>query len=354
MTNFYPAMQIPRPYEDQRKEGYHTTSYTILMPFSIAIDLGATHTRAGFVNRSGKILQRVSAPTPGHDLADFLISLLRTMASDQEISRAAGIGISAAGPVDIREGTLVNPPNIPLRDIALVAPLTESLKLPVFLANDCHAGVLGEAYFGAARGVSNVAYVTFSTGIGGGILTGGKILLGRKGNAAEIGHFYVDATYGLLCGCGYPGHWEAYASGRFLPLFFRTWHSYHRKPLTELPSTAEDIFRAAREGEPNAVEFLDALGVINGRGMSDVIVAYDPDLIILDGSVALNNDTLLVPPMQEHIDRFLPLPEIRLTTLAGDAPLLGASILAYGYYTRFGSLGGEEDTSLFSKESDIQ
>ncbi|MDD1678861.1 MAG: ROK family protein [Methanomicrobiales archaeon] len=321
------------------------------MPLGIAIDLGATHTRAGLIDRSGQILHRVSTPTPHQDIARFLLSLIRNVATEEEISQAVGVGISAAGPVDIQQGVLVNPPNIPLRNIALVGPLTESLGIPVYLANDCHAGIIGEAYFGAAQETENVAYVTLSTGIGGGILSGGRIILGKKGNAAEIGHFFVDSTYNMICGCGYPGHWEGYASGRFLLSFYRAWHIHHHKTFTEIPSIPEDIFHAACEGLPNALEFMDTLGIINGRGMSDVIVAYDPELIILDGSVALHNYSHLVPLMEEHIDRFLPLPEIRLSSLDGDAPLLGASILAYGYDTSIGSLN-EGGTFLFERKSE--
>lgn len=311
------------------------------MPLGLAIDLGATQTRVGLINREGKILHRISALTPHTELPDFLIRLVRKVASEQEISRSVGVGISAAGPVDISKGTLVNPPNLPLRDIPLVDPLSESLGIPVYLANDCHAGIIGEVYFGAAQGIRNAAYVTISTGIGGGILDSGRLLLGRKGNAAEIGHFLVDTTYNMTCGCGYRGHWEGYASGRFLPAFYHTWHTFHNRACTRLSITAEDVFSAAQNGEIGAMEFIEALGVINGRGMSNVIVAYDPEMIVLDGSVALNNYSLLVPQMQEHIDRFLPIPEIHLSPLAGDAPLLGASVLAHGYETAIGSL---EDT----------
>jgi glucokinase len=310
------------------------------MPMGIAIDLGATSTRAGLIEPTGTILHRIAAPTPREGITDFLVSLIRMVASPDEISRATGIGISAAGPVDIRRGTLVNPPNLPVRDLALVDPLQEIFGIPVYLANDCHAGVLGEACFGAAQGMENVAYITISTGIGGGILANGRLLLGRNGNAAEIGHFVVDTTYNMICGCGRPGHWEGYASGRFLPAFYRTWYAVHqRSPPTEFPAMAEEIFLAAEKDEGYAREFLETVSIINGRGMSDVIVAYDPERIIMDGSVALHNYSWLVPPMIGHIDRFLPLPEICQSPLTGDAPLLGASILAHGYETDIGSLG---------------
>jgi glucokinase len=308
------------------------------MPYGIAIDLGATHTRVGLIDESGEILKRISAPTPHVEIPYFLISLIRKTASTDELLKAAGIGISAAGPVDVKKGLLVNPPNLPFRNIPLVEPLYKAFGMPVRLANDCHAGVLGEVYFGGLGQKENLAYVTLSTGIGGGILAEGRLLLGREGNAAEIGHFLVDTTYSMRCGCGYPGHWEAYASGRFLPSFFTRWCEHHHKQVPRIFQTAEEIFQAAREGEIITEEFLETLGRINGRGMSDVIVAYDPALIVLDGSVALNNYSLLVPPMEEHIDRFLPLPEIRLSSLAGDAPLLGASVLARGCVTNIGSL----------------
>jgi glucokinase len=149
----------------------------------------------------------------------------------------------------------------------------------------------------------------------------------------------VDSTWNLPCGCGGTGHWEGYAAGRFLPRFFVRWCEVtgHSPGNVSVPS-AEGIFAAARRGDPAASGFLEALGVMNGRGISAVIVAYDPSRIILDGSVILRNDDLLLPHLLPHIDRFLPLPEIRLTALDGLAPLLGASVLARGYDTVIGSL----------------
>jgi len=209
----------------------------------------------------------------------------------------------------------------------------------VRLANDCHAGVLGEVVFGAAAGCRDLVYITFSTGIGGGVVSSGRLVLGRDGNAAEIGHFHVDNTWNLPCGCGATGHWEGYASGRFLPRFFSRWcEATGHSPGDERADTAEEIFSAARQGDPAAAGFLGALGEINGRGISDVIVAYDPALIVLDGSVVLRNGDLVLPRLFPHVDRFLPLPEIRLTALDGLAPLLGASVLARGYDTVIGSL----------------
>ena len=329
----------------------------------IAVDLGATTTRVALFGPGREIRGRISSPTPGSGgspaiVARHLAGLIREVLTAAPGPAPAGIGISACGPIDHRRGAIVRPPNLPFGEIPLAGPLGDEFGIPVRLANDCHAGVLGEVAFGAGAGERNLVYITLSTGIGGGVLSGGKLVLGRDGNAAEIGHFHVDSTYGLPCGCGGRGHWEGYASGRFLPRFFARWCEIsdprgvrdrpggRGAPLGRIPGpgpaetagSAEDIFAAARRGEPAALGFLEALGEINGRGISDVIVAYDPARIILDGSVILRNEDLILPFLLPCIDRFLPLPEIQVTALDGLAPLCGASILARGYDTPVGSL----------------
>jgi glucokinase len=310
----------------------------------IAADLGATTTRVALVGQGGKILGKASAPTPAFGdtpdvITHHLAGLIRKLLSQAGVALPAAIGVSACGPVDHRKGAVVRPPNLPFREIPLVEPLGAEFGVPVRLANDCHAGVLGEVAFGAGAGCRDLVYITLSTGIGGGVVSGGRLILGRDGNAAEIGHLPVDSTWNLPCGCAGTGHWEGYAAGRFLPRFFARWCEVTGHfPAGIAVQSAEGIFAAARRGDPAATGFLEALGVINGRGISAVIVAYDPFRIILDGSVILRNDDLLLPHLLPHIDRFLPLPEIRLTALDGLAPLLGASVLARGYDTVIGSL----------------
>jgi glucokinase len=191
---------------------------------------------------------------------------------------------------------------------------------------------------GQGKGRDDVVYLTISTGIGGGVISGGRLLLGRQGNAAEIGHFHVDSTYDLPCGCGRTGHWEGYASGRYLPWFFGEWCRFHAKPHWG-PDTAEDIFASARKGDEDVLRFLKELARINARGISDVIVAYDPEIIILDGAVIRSNADLLFPAIMESVDRYLPLPEIVISELSGDAPLLGAAVIAGGYETGYGDFG---------------
>ncbi|HON81253.1 MAG TPA: ROK family protein [Methanoregulaceae archaeon] len=305
----------------------------------VAVDLGATNTRVGVLDNGGIMLEKIEAKTPtgGADpaiLTGFLTDMIGRVCGTGALRGFSGIGLSVAGPVDIRRRILLNPPNLPFRDVPLPGSLEEQFGIPVRMVNDCHAGLIGELSYGVARGRKNVVYITISTGIGGGVLADGRILLGRDGNAAEIGHFHVDDTYNLVCGCGHSGHWEGYASGKYLPWFFAQWCHYHGKPHWG-PDTAENIFHSAREGDDDVMRFLRDLARINARAVSDVIVAYDPELIVFDGSVIRSNADLLLPPIIDTVDRHLKVPDMLMTGLKGDAPLLGAGVIAQGYDTRY-------------------
>jgi glucokinase len=313
------------------------------MGHAVAVDLGATHTRVAIIGEDGNIGRRREAPTPAKEsdpsrFIGFLSGLIEDITAGRTDEPLSGIGLSVAGPVDITRGMLVNPPNMACRDIPLTTLLSGIFHCPVRMINDCHAGVLGEMYYGKGQGKQDVVYVTISTGIGGGVVSGGTLLLGRKGNAAEIGHFHVDSTYDLSCSCGHTGHWEGYTSGHYLPWFFAEWCRYHAKPHWG-PDTAEEIFASARQGDDDVLRFVRDVARISARGISDVIVAYDPAIIILDGAVIRSNADLLLPSLIGFVDRFLPLPEIVLSDLRGDAPLLGAAVIAGGYETRYGDLG---------------
>lgn len=308
----------------------------------IAVDLGATRTRAAVFRDGTMVGEKVEEKTPSGTpepaaLISFLSRTVRRVARGTR-GEIGAIGLSVAGPVDIRRGVLKNPPNMAVRDVPLCNALSREFGVPVRMVNDCHAGLLGELSAGTARGRDNVVYVTLSTGIGGGVYENGRVLLGRSGSAVEIGHLHVDDTYDLSCSCGHRGHWEAYSSGRFLPSFFAQWCRYHGRPHWG-PEKARDIFASARQGDDDVLRFVRDLVRINARGVSDVIVAYDPELLVFDGSVVRYNADLLLDPLPCEVDRFLDVPEMLLSGLGGDAPLVGAAIIAEGYATPYGDFG---------------
>ncbi|MDT8356867.1 MAG: ROK family protein, partial [Methanomicrobiaceae archaeon] len=187
-------------------------------------------------------------------------------------------------------------------------------------------GVIGEHWTGSARDHNNAVYLTISTGIGGGVMVDGRPIFGRGGNAGEIGHLFVDDSYHLRCRCGETGHWEAYAAGGSLPKFYAIFCSANGYPVPERRAVnTEEIFEAAAGGDRAVLAFMDMLGKINARGVSDVVVAFDPEIIILDGGVGRNQSERIISSLSPYLDEYLNPPPIRRTVLDGNAPLLGAA-----------------------------
>jgi len=306
----------------------------------LAIDLGATNVRAALVSSRGTIVRKIQRGTDrsGKDgaavttqIIEMVEGLLRAARAERDDRASiAGIGISSIGPLDYLRGGPTSSPNVPYSFISLVKPLEKRFRLPVTFLNDANAAVIGEQRFGAGKGIKNLVYITISTGIGGGAIVDNKLLFGRSGNAAEVGHLVVDTAYNLPCTCGKgAGHWEGYASGRNIPRFFHAWLAEKKQNAPFQYQEAKDIFLHARKQDPAALVFLDELARVNARAISSVIVAYDPELITLGGSVALGNSRALIGGVEKYADRYLPLPKIKITSLGEDISLLGAAAAVF-------------------------
>lgn len=300
----------------------------------IAVDLGATNLRAALVGSDATMQAYETGPTPtagsgGEAITAAIIAHVEALLALPEGRDVTAIGVASAGPLDLGRGWVVHSPNMAFPVVEITGPLRERFGLPVVLINDARAGVLGERWAGAARGSDNVVYITLSTGIGGGAVVNGRLLLGMTGNAGEVGHITVDTRYNLVCGCGYRGHWEAYASAKNIPRFFAAWREEADPgPVAFDASSSQAIFAAAGEGDPVALAFMEALGEMNARGISSVIVAYNPEVLVLDGPLARYHGDVVIRHMEPCIDRFLALPRIAVSELDGRAPLLGAAVYA--------------------------
>lgn len=301
---------------------------------AIAVDVGATNIRAALISSSGRMAVSLCEPTDvrgrhGEVVTKQIIRMIRAILTKSAIKKPAGIGVASIGPLDYKRGGPVRSPNVPFSFIPLVAPLRRAFGLPVTLLNDANAAVLGEQRFGAGRGRRDIIYITISTGIGAGVIAGGNLLLGKSGNAAELGHMIVDSAYALPCSCTKGrGHWEAYASGRNMPRFFAAWldkNDKNKRRPGAGPKDAASIFRLAAAGDRDARMFLNDLAKINARAVSTIIAAYDPELITFGGSVALNNQAAIIPGIKKYVDRYLKVPQISITPLGEDVVLLGAA-----------------------------
>ncbi|MDO5845801.1 MAG: ROK family protein [Methanocorpusculum sp.] len=302
--------------------------YMRVREFCAAVDLGATNVRTALVNRAGECAgfdeRRVSGMSDGAEISSLIAEML-SFAAEAEGIRPAAVGISTAGPVDLKTGAVVRSPNMHCGNIFLTRPLSAAFGVPAVMTTDCKAGALGEYTFGCAAKADTLVYLTMSTGIGAGVLHKGEIFSGADGNAGEVGHLTVDTVYNVSCGCGGKGHWEAYASGSGIPRFFREWRKRRGLAGAGFLPDAKQILDAANEGDRDSADFVSELAAINARGISSVICAYNPDLIVFDGPILRG----YAPLVLGEAERYLSLPRMQVTELGGRAPLLGAAELAF-------------------------
>lgn len=296
-----------------------------MVKYALAVDLGATNLRVALGNDQGKILIKLKEKTIHAGNKDAIArQILRMICLILQSKKPiAGVGIAAVGPLDFKRKAIVHTPNIPVPVIPLT-PLKKTKK-PTYLLNDASAAVLGEKYYGLGKNHENIVYITISSGIGGGAIVDNHFLWGEDGNAAEIGHMIVDSTYNLPCSCTKgKGHWQSYASGNTIAPFCKIW--LQEKGISKIPFelTTETILTAAEQGNSIAQKFVDELGTISARALSNIIVAYSPSLITLGGSVVLYHPDLFFRSIKGKIDPFLKIPTMEVTSLGENIGLLGA------------------------------
>ena len=325
------------------------------MEYGIAVDLGATNVRVVAGTRDGRFLARISERTNLLEGADAisrqLIALIKRLIAETGLEQRdmAGIGVGAFGPQDPVRGGIVNPANAPYDFIPVRGPLEEAFHVPVEVHNDCVAAVIGEKFYGAGRGLDNVVYITISTGIGAGVYVDGRLLLGKDGNAHEIGHIVVDYERRLVCGCGKRGHWEAYCSGKNIPNYVKLivesedrFDEFKRSCLWEASGgsldgvTAKAVYDGAKAGDELCIDLVERIGLLNAMGVASAINVYDPELVTLGGAVTLNNVEQVLNPIRRHFRDYIVNreAEVKVTPLGGDIGLYGALAMAFRLHKR--------------------
>ncbi len=316
--------------------------------FAVGVDLGATNVRVVAGDREGHILARGSEETEKkrgpEGISQQIIKMIRSLRFEGfKPENIMGVGIGSIGPLDLRRGGVVRAANIPFDFVPLVEPIKEALGVPVRLLNDCTTAVIGEKEFGAGKGVQNLVYVTISTGIGGGVYVDNHLLLGKDGNAAEIGHITIDFEGRLTCGCGKRGHWEAYCSAGNVPNYVRMLlkdmdpKEVESSLLMKLAGgnrqkiTAKRLCEAAKAGDSLSKGIIEKIGELNAIGFASVIDAYDPALITVGGAMTLRNTELIIEPIKKHVHKYAinRVPDIVITPLGDDVVLYGALAMVY-------------------------
>jgi glucokinase len=301
------------------------------MAYYAGVDLGASRARA-VVADGASVIARAERPTPegqtGIVVTEAVLEALRDACEAAGVApdRITAVGIAAAGPLDLAEGVMESPPNIPGVDsVPLVGPTENLIAGDVTLLNDADAGVVGERRFGE-RTPDDLVYLTVSTGIGAGVCVDGHVLSGWDGNAGEVGHLRLDSAGELVCGCGKAGHWEAYCSGANLPRYAR--HLHERGDVeTALPLDdleAADLF--ANPDDPLAAHVIERAGEWNAHGVAALTHAYAPIVVYVGGAVVLNNPDAILEPIRERLPELVitNVPDVVVTSQGDDVVVLGA------------------------------
>ncbi len=279
------------------------------MDIVLAFDIGGTHSRAAAATMTGEILRRTQAPTPA-GLAEGLDMLWTLGGSVIGGDTVASIGVSIGGPLDWRSG-VVSPLHQPAwRGVRLRAILAERFGCPNYIDVDTNIAAAAE-YLADARRPARLLYLTLSTGMGGGFVVDGRIYRGTEDAHPEIAHqsiaYRCRHPERVACECGAVGCLEALISGNGI------------RRIYGVPAEALEA------------DAWDEIAFNLGQGLRNLAVILAPDVIVLGGSVALGGGARLLQTattvMREHL-RIVPPPEVRLSTLGADSPLLGAIAVA--------------------------
>ena len=298
-------------------------------PYSIGVDLGGTNLRAAAVNEKGKVLERVSVPA-NYDAGPLqvvseIVSTIGRVRDRVPQGVLRGVGIGVPGFIDIDAGVVVGSSNLPgFNDFPVRDHIQKQLGIPIILENDANAAALGEKWIGAGQNVKDLILLTLGTGIGGGVITDGKILHGSHGMAGEFGHMTVYPD-GNPCGCGNNGCLEKHASATAIAAMGRMMHFG-----VEI-NTAEDVFNLAKAGNERAHWVFQSVGRALGIALASLINAFNFPLYLLSGGPLPAWDFFAPSMLEEVRKRSFTFARtgtrIEKAVLGGDAGLLGAAYL---------------------------
>ena len=307
---------------------------------AIGVDVGGSGTKAGVVTRTGEVLLHEVHATDINAGTKGILSVVDEMmrrAADVEAEIVA-VGVGAAGFIDAAAGAVTFAPNLVYDDPQIAAAIYARTGLPVVVDNDANAAAWGERTFGTARGSDHLVLVTVGTGIGGGIIEGGRLVRGYTGAGAELGHVVVERD-GAQCGCGLRGCIEQYASGQAIARMAR--EAGQEDPGSTILAFAEsadaitsyDVARAARQLDPTARAVMRTAGNYLGICLSNIANLFDPETMVLGGGVIRAGEPFLGPARDTLVamtnsQRRRPV-RLDATIMGPRAGVIGAAALAF-------------------------
>ena len=309
---------------------------------AVGIDIGGTKIAGALVDESGVILKELRVPSPIDDSSQMIEAIGSVIDQLTRQSQVIGVGVAAAGFLSVDREVMYHAPNIAAwRNEPLKSRIESKTSYPVLLENDANAAGWAEFRFGAGKDVQSMIMLTIGTGVGGAIISDGRLLKGGFGIGGELGHV-LSVPGGRTCGCGLKGCLETYASGTALLLAARKLASSDSSKGERLKALAaadaelsgEMVYQAIMENDPGASELIVELGTYLGTALGSVFVpVLDPELAVIGGGVSAVGDKLM-DPIRESFEKSLPAkgyrPELKVVKAAflNQAGLIGAADLA--------------------------
>jgi len=310
--------------------------------FFVGLDLGGSFLKYALGRRDGKLLKKGKMPSKADksqdDIFNVIFSAISEMQEEAEklSGTVVGIGLGSPGAIHFKECRLIgSTPNLPEWTNAPIRERIEGeTELPIWADNDANIMAFGESRVGAAKGAQDVLCATLGTGIGGGIIINGSVYRGAYYAGAEIGHMMIVHD-GIPCNCGGRGCFEKYASAPAMMRRFRDHLKAANKDVIESDSTV-DLFRAAQENSPEAIETIKETVGYLGTGFSGLINIFNPEVLVLGGGVAEAGDEFIAQIEADIRERAMEpatrhLKVVR-ATLGNDAGVYGAITLAAEMY----------------------
>lgn len=304
----------------------------------IGVDLGGTAIKVGICSEEGQLLHTFEGPTQSDQGAETVVNNIERYVrqiveeTPYEWEQVAGVGAGVAGFTNVREGIIILAPNVGLKDLHIREILEERLGKPVKIDNDANVAALGEAWGGAGKGVENCVCYTLGTGVGGGIIIGGKIYQGFSGMAGELGHMHVVPDLeAIQCGCGQMGCLETVSSATgIIKMAKDAVARGERTSLSQVENImAKDVFDAAKAGDETAVRIVNRAAFYLGKSLAAVAVVLNPELFIIGGGVSKAGD-ILFDEVRSVFAKHTPEPvqkglRIVPASLGNDAGMVGAA-----------------------------
>ncbi len=294
----------------------------------VGVDLGGTNIKAGLVDDTGRLMEKLSIPTEAHLGRDRIIENIcaaaRDVAGGTEWKNIDAVGVGSPGPLDHRRGVVITAPNLPgWENVPLADEVSAGLGVRTFVENDANAACWGEYWVGAGKDCGSMVLLTLGTGIGSGIILDGRLWRGSIGAGAEIGHMVIDYD-GEDCACGNRGCLEAYASApatvrRFLRM----------KGETSGEVTADVIYEKALAGDATARKALEETGRYLGIAVANIANVLNPEMVLFSGGLAGAAD-ILIPAIREEVllrafDAVTADLTIATSAIPDDAGVIGAA-----------------------------